>query len=425
MRGLTPSHFILVAATVPVLSFVVPAHGAWESEPEIALRAGTADNVLLQPDAFGQLQQDTQNTTLDARVRLTAFNERGFVIFTPRVQSNKYSDDLYTAIEREDWYLDGKAAYRWEAADIGFRANYRDQSIQRSELPDIDDPVIGPDGEIIEEPEEADSGRLVFAEETRERTLLQPYVGFRISPRSTLRFTLSSTEVSYSGGSNVARTSFDDQSLSVGVNRRVNDQNTVSATLLVANYEANANNNVTDTVGVDGAINRIVSDLWTVSVTAGVRRSDFTFDTLAPGRPVVDNAEVNPTFGVRATKRSELGLLNLRFAQLMGPNSSGFVTERDELHIYWNRYLTQRLSARVGIELYETSAVGDAAPINDRSYTRGEFSLDWALGQRIFLTGGYHYTGQEFTQQSTGKTNSRAIFIGLVYRGLSRPGVPR
>jgi hypothetical protein len=422
MRKLSSTGGLLSALPLALLS-ILDAHGAWQAVPNVELRAAHEENPRLQGDL---LADDTATSTiLNASVDLSTFNQRGFLNFTPRVEAHIYSDQANQDLEGDDYYLNGRGEYRWQVVTLGFRSDYRKRAIQRAEVADIDDPVFDDDGNVIEAPDDFDSGRLTFINQDQEHFTLQPYMNFRLSERSTIRMQVVSTEVSYSGGNTAARTGFDNRSLRTGVIRRVNEQSQVSATLIVSEYEAEANNNVTETVGVEGAIRRRVSELWTVNVNVGVVRTDFIFEDIT--QQVVDNASADYTIGVRASRRGERTRLDFRADQRLTPNTSGFVTRRDELRAYVNHDITQRLSTRFGVRLTHNEAVGDAAPSNDRDYARYELSFDWALRPRWLLTAGYDYTTQEFTQQqlADARTSSNMFYIGVGYRGLSRPGAPR
>jgi hypothetical protein len=398
------------------------ANAEWQAVPTVGLNAASQDNPRLQTD--DQPSETSSSMVLNASLDLSTYNERGYAIFAPRVESYVFADNADQELESDDWFLRGRGEYRWQVVTLGFRSDYQERAIRNAELVDIDDPVFDPDGNVIENPDDVTSGRLVFLDQTQERFTLRPYMNFRLSERSTLRFQLASTEVSYSGGSTIVRTGFDNRSIEAGVVRRVDEQNQVSATLIASDYEADANANQTDTIGVQGAILRRVSDIWTVGITAGVQRSDYVFvDPIT--LQTVDNAEVSPTLGVRATKRSERSTLDFAVDRVLSPSSSGFLNQRHEFRVYLNHALTERLSGRFGVRLSDNKSVGEAAPINDREYMRFEMSFDWGIRPRWVLTGGYHHIGQEFTQGVGGEATSDMLYIGVGYRGLSRPEAPR
>jgi hypothetical protein len=403
------------------LCWTLSAHGAWQAVPTILFMTASQDNARLEPDALAS--ETSARTWLDATLDLASYNQRGFVTFTPRVQSNVYADVADAELESDDWYFEGTGEYRWSVVTLGFRGDFREQAVQRSELLEVDEPVIGPDGEIIVDPDATDSGRLIFIDESRQQFMFRPYINFRLSERSTLAFQLSTRETSYSGGDNIARTGFENRSLQASVVRRVDEQNQVSATLIVTEYQAYVNGTQTDTFGVEGGIRRRVSEIWSANFTVGVQRSDFVFEDLT--QQVVDNAAASYTLRLHATKRGERSTLDFGVDRLLSPNSSGYLTERNEFSMYLNQELTQRLSTRFGVRLNQSAAVGDAAPLNDRDYKRLEINLDWALKERWTLTAGYDNIVQEFTQQTTGERSSATIYIGIGYRGLSRPGAPR
>ena len=92
---------------------------------------------------------------------------------------------------------------------------------------------------------------------------------------------------------------------------------------------------------------------------------------------------------------------------------------RDELRISANRALTERVSLGVGLRGIIQTTVGDASVNDNRDYFRFETYVDWQVMPRLFMNVGYHFTTQEFTNESDEKGTSNTIFLGLSYRGLS------
>jgi hypothetical protein len=184
----------------------------------------------------------------------------------------------------------------------------------------------------------------------------------------------------------------------------------------VESYEADVNQNVTDTVRIEATFTRPVTELWTFSLAAGVLRSDFEF--------VDDNQQLTDSttdYTMRVLRKRTSAEDEINLSRNVYPSSSGFSSVRREVVMYFDHALTQRLNARVGIRLNETTSLGDVSQQNDRDYARAEVGFQWALKPVLFLDAGYNYTAQEFTNSLLGeKTDSQAIFIGLRYRGLSR-----
>src|SRR5690606_14932114 len=139
-----------------------------------------------------------------------------------------------------------------------------------------------------------------------------------LSERSSLLLDARYQDVSYSGVETTSRTDFEDVQLGVGIARNVNDRNRATARLILSNFEADATQNETDTVGVEGSLERTLSSVWTFALTTGLQRSEMSF--IVDGLPDED-VDTSVTLGLAFRKRTELARLNLDLRRLVAPNS--------------------------------------------------------------------------------------------------------
>lgn len=413
----------MVARTFPaavvasaMLLLVVRAEAETEVVPSFSLLSRSEDNARLVEDT--STTDSSSSIVLNADLDVTVFNQRGFLEIQPSLESNAYSDAQNADLEGVDRFLQGRGEYEWQRSRVGFRMDYRREAVIRSELPDFEDPDFDDD---IDDPAGGDSGRLVFLDQDRTRLSLRPYVGFEISERSEFRFQADLINVDYSATDSLARTGFDNTDFSASIIRRASERSRVTATLHVGSYESIANVNNTDSVAITGTISRQVSDLWSVNLDAGVGRSDYYYETFSGP---VDNASVDYSIGVRARRRSERTQFQVSVGHEQEPSSTGFLVNRNEVRVYLDHDLKPRLSTRFALRASDYSTVGDEAPLNDRQYLRAEFSISWDMTRRWEIRGGYNYTSQDFTREISNQRSSHALFVGIGYQGLSRPGVP-
>jgi hypothetical protein len=345
---------------------------------------------------------------------MAQFNERGFLSFEPSVLTSKYANDVDKELETTDVFLAGSGAYNWLSVGTGFDLNFSRESILNAELLDVE---LDDDDPNTTNQDPTDTGRLTFINQDRERLLLRPFIDFKVSERNTLRLLAAKTKVSYSGADLATRTGYDNTRLSAGIIRYANQRNQLSATLSVDNYKANANQNDQDTVRIEGEFTRPVTQLWTLTLAAGVLRSDFEF--IDESR-LVDNASTDFTLRVGVRKRAERSSINFDLTRDAYPNSSGFAIVRNEFRTYFGREMTPRLTMDVGVRVSQTASLDDVKSEDDRNYKRAELNFTWAIKPVLFLGAGYSYTAQEFTSENVGQAASNGIYIGIGYRGLSR-----
>src|SRR5690606_31472289 len=270
---------------------------------------------------------------MDARVRLRNEGPRGEVALQPRVRVDAYSDTADEDLERQDLYLNSRAASNCRRATAGVTLNLGRESIISSELEETQ--VISPDDPIDEDPSDNDTGLLVLLDEFRKRLHFAPYAEFSVSERSTILLEARRLDVSYTGPDLRGRTDFNDTSLSLGVGRTIDDRTSATARLITSRYEADATDNETDTVGVEGSFTRQLNEIWSFNLTTGLQRSDFSFVDVTG--EVVDNAATNYTLSLSFAKRTEISSVDIGLFRVLNPNAVGFLVERNELRLRFER----------------------------------------------------------------------------------------
>jgi hypothetical protein len=408
-RGETLLRLALLAAGLGVSA---ASDAAWEVVPDVSMGMVANDNPRLRSFTA----HDTSSAELDAQVTLSSFGERGNLYIRPRVRSSSYADAQDSELESTDYYFRSLGEYQWTSATAGFSGNYSRVSIRNAALlqvipqdPDVPDPI------------ESDTGQLSFLSENRHEFYIQPYVEFNLSERTGLRLETRHVNVQYSGldSPDFGRTDFTQNQVLAGLVRRVDERNRVTAQVLVSKYEADRNDNVTDTVGVQGIFSRTLSTTWTMNLTAGVERSDYSY---LSDIGTVKNADTNFAFDVGLRKRTELMTLNLDFRKAVDPNSVGYLVTRNEIRTYIRRRLSERVALLGGIRLSQTATLAEANRAADRDFYRANLSGEWAMTQQWYLTVGYNYTSLKFPNVQTNNrdANANEFRLEFNYRGLSR-----
>lgn len=411
MKNRVTFRIVSYALALGAACLATSSFAAWEFIPEVSLSAETNDNLRLQPDNDPDVS-NASRTRLDARFSLSNFSERGDLYVEPRARFESFSDTANQDLDGTDTFLRSRGRYSWERLTLGFRSDYDRQDVRDAEITQA-----APDDPDVEDPIDPDTGRLVVIAQDRERLSISPYADIQISERSSLLLEMRVLDVSYTQSQLQGRVDFQDTQFAAGIVRRVDARNQVSARLLASSYEADLNQNYTDTFGVEGDFRRPLGRDWTFILSAGVSRSDYTF--LNSQGMLVDNADTSLTYGLGFRQRTTRNTINIDARRATNPNSGGFLTLRDELRVYFRRALTERLSGRVALRGYHTQTLDDVVQDDDRDYFRLEFDMEWALTPRLFIIGGYSFTTQEFATQSAEDASSNTVFVGFNYRGLS------
>ena len=386
------------------------SQAAWETTPDVELSALTDDNLRLLPDDL-PVVNSAEALSLDARLRATHVGPRSYLFLEPRARVDQYTGDENEDLNGTATVFRGVGRYTWTQANLEFVVDYDQQDIKDAEVTDA-----FPDDPDIEDPTDPDTGLLII-DEDRKRFALRPSLDVEISERSSLIFASELLDVSYTGAEFDGRVDFTDVEVSAGILRRVDTRNEVWARVIAANYEADANQNITKTFGVEGTFERALSRDWSFNLEAGVSRSDYSF--VNSRQELIENANASFTYFVGLRQRSTLNTINVELGRETSPNSSGFLTLRDQLRFFWNRRMSERLTGNLGVRGYITSTLDDVVTDDDRDYVRLDLSLEWALTEQLHLNGGYSFTKQQLDEGGGADATSNVFFVGFAFRGLS------
>lgn len=386
----------------------------WEVVPELSMSVESDDNVILdRREGAGQASR----TVLEAGATLQNRTPTSTIAIQPRVLADTYFSSGHDALETVDWHFDARGERRGQTVSAGFRSAYARQSALRAELaaavpenPELDEPI-----------EDIGTGRIDFFDDERRTWRLGGNLDFDVSERNRFRLELDRYDVSFrqSGDRPLAWSPFDSTSFAVAIVRQVDDRNQVSARMFVSQFEAGLTSNETRSVGTEGSFIRPLSEVWTMNLTVGMQRNDYQF-VRSGTLEGVDNADTNVTYRVGFRKRAQRSVLNLSFAHTVNPSSSGFLSVRDQVNVYLQHQLRERLSAEFGVLLSKQRTVDNVSRRDDREYARLQLGFEWAINPRLFLNSGYRFTAQRFEREATPRANSNLVFVGMTYRGLSR-----
>lgn len=389
------------------------AHAAWETVPDIGLRAESDDNVRMQSGDT----ETSSRSVLDARFRLTNFGERGNAYIEPRIVTDAYGNAADKELANDDAFLNARVRYNWQTFGIAFNWGYSEESVLRSEF----DPAL-PDDPDFEDPDAAppiDTGAGVFNIVTSERQRLNMRLNlnFRVSERTTLSIESRRIDVSYIDDLASGRTPFDDREAAARITRRVDERNSVSARVFVSEYSADRNSNSTDSIGVEGSFTRPLSETWQLDLTAGVMRSDYAF---VENLNQVANADANFSAGITLTRRSERTDWDVGFGRYINPNSNGFLSVRNEFRAGVRHDFSERFSASFGLRGSKFDPIGDQAGVRDRQYVRASLQFEWLMTRRWFIATGLDHLQEDRSSAGVADATSTMLFVGITYRGLSR-----
>ena len=108
------------------------ALAAWDVIPDVGTFIESSDNLQLRTEG----SQDGTLALLDARVLFTNRGQRGVIRVEPRILKDTYAEEINSDLESDDRYLRSSGNYNWQAASVGFNADFAQQNIRRAEISD-------------------------------------------------------------------------------------------------------------------------------------------------------------------------------------------------------------------------------------------------------------------------------------------------
>ena len=347
---------------------------------------------------------------LDLRLAVTNYGERGSIYIQPRVRVSAYADEDDEDLEDEEIFLRSYGEYSWPGATIGYYANAERQNIRNAEF--RPSTPLDPDNP---DPTDPGTGLRIITQGDREALWATPYIRLPVSDRSSIEVQLSHNDVFYTGPAVLGRSDFSQNEFSLGIVRSAGEITQVTARAFVSEFEADKNNNITDTVGIEGNFIQPLGATWTLDMTAGVQRNDFSYEDVDD---LIENADTNITLKFALRKRADRTRLNFNAGRAIYPSGSGFISEVSDISMWVERRFSQRITGTLSTRYERTKTVDETSTLNDRDYLRFDIGLKWALTERWAINTGFQITEQEYENQPGSHSQSNSIFLGFSYVGL-------
>jgi hypothetical protein len=396
---------------------VLPAargHADWETIPDITLEAEMNDNPALRSGADAVFLDEGSRLIADVMMRFRNAEPRGELTFEPRVRQDAYAEDEAQVLESTDVFLRSNGVLRGQTVRIGYSSDIAKERILGVEFLDVlpEDPLADDTTEIATTP--------VGLNEERTRFGVSPYVDIELNSRSTIVLDGRIVDVDYEADTVTGRSDFLDREIGGEYRHALRGQRgTLGVRPFATGYEAELNNNVTDTRGIEISYERAASELWSWRIMGGVQRADFALTS--EGRRI-RGSDDTPIWAIGLTKRAERSAMRTEIARRVSPDAAGFVAARDELRLSWTRMMSPRVSGRFDLRAIDSEGVNQVQG-TDRQYGRAELGLDWQLRPTWSFVASYAYARSSSSTTIDGTADSNTLTLGIRYHGRSmRPG---
>lgn len=388
-----------VAAGALLLGAMKVRAANWEWAPRLQVGYEFNDNYRL---AFPGDEIEVSGGMVDVQLQMRAAGPLTRLSLTPRLRSTYYPDQ--PAEESDDYFLGFNLDHTGRKLRAGLRADYQNETVVRSELPDPDiEDDLGETGG-------ADAGRIVVRNE-RDLIRVNPSLSYAFSPRRSLELTADYLDVSFDRDVTGAQVGYTEIGGSAGFAVASSERSTVALRGLYSSYDPEFGTNDTQGYGLQAEWSSAVSEASSVYVRAGAQRTEIDRPMMTGTASYAATSYVAGAGGRRAMK---LTTLFIDATRSVGPTSSGFVVERDQLRFRLTRLFRPRVGAFVGVRGIRDRPIEKDAAYGTRRYATGDVGLEWRMLRQLSLVASYDYTWQEFADEPSDAT-SEAASLSLIY----------
>ena len=420
MRSPLPMKYLPVLA----IALSVPVQSAeWTAEPDISLRSGYNDNVLLVTGPHSSVWETDLSASTKfgvAKENQGLFGDAGVTIRRFSGGSGREDSDL---LDREDYFFNTDAYHQTERNVFRGNIDYIRDSTQDSEV--------------------NETGAFTNVYATRIRKTLGAAWAGTLTEKTSLNLDYQYNDISFADDPGVIDLiPYKFNVLSASLNYELTPRTTgiFSSTRSAFNPDTGLNS---DTLNFQAGVNSAFSETIDWSILAGYRKtnSDSLFLTgfcigANPGAdfpdcdggiPVATGTEKGETktsgsvYSASITKRLEKGSLSASISRSQRPDLNGRLLDSNQLRLNGSYNITEMLRFSLPIQYSENETIvnifgRDARP-DQEERTQKYFSIiprvSWRFQREWRLAGEYQYAKREDRSLNTASRN--AVYLTLSY----------
>jgi len=417
-------------ATVFASVILSPAQAAeWTAEPDISLRSGYNDNVLLVTGSHSSVWETDLSASTKfgvAKENQGLFGDAGVVIRRFSGGSGRESSDL---LDREDYFFNTDAYHQTERNTYRGNIDYIRDSTQDSEV--------------------NQNGIFTNAYATRIRKTAGAAWERTLTERMSLDLGYQYNDVSFADEGEVANLiPYKFNTLTASLNYQLTPR-----TVGILQGSGSAYKPDTDldsnTWNIQAGINSAFSETIDLSVLAGYRRTKSdglslfltgfcvgadpgaSFPDCEGGFPVATGTDTEKTttktngavFNASITKRLEKGSLSAVISRTQRPDLNGRLLDSNQIRLNGAYRLTDKLQSSLGIQYSENETIVNIAGQDANDSVRQDnrkdkyFSIkprvSWQFLREWRLAGEYQYAKRKNRLKNTASRN--AVYLTLSY----------
>lgn len=377
---------------LPVLLVCTAASAAtWEWAPRVEGGYKYSDNYRLDPPGE---EIDVSGAQADARLTLRTIDPRTNIEITPRIRATYFPDE--SDFDSTDYFLHGLFEDTTPRRRVGVRADFSQEDVIRSELPDT---VFEGD---LGDPRSVDSGRTRTIERNRRDLIrVNPYFSYDFTQRYRLELEARYVDATFDSEAQGSFQDFTDAGASAGLGFQMSQRSRLTFRALASQYETASR---TDAYGAQAEWATDFSPTARMYVSLGGQQTE----------PERGDSQTNVIGGIGGRWTSQRNALFLDLTSSVGPISAGTVIERRQLRMRIDHDVSPRLALVFGLRAVRDEDVDDDGSYPTREYAVADAGLEWRWQRYLAFTATYNYRWQEYSNEPS-DASANGFLIGVVY----------
>jgi hypothetical protein len=386
-----------------VLSLNSAQAQVWNFEPIVRVGAEYNDNATLDIRTDEEVTLQGYLVDLEAVIRYSS--EATSLLFQPRFRSRDYPDE--PDFDSDSYFLRSLYSYNGKSNTIGFRVNWEDRPVRTAERTDSDLDIEDPN-----ELTDNDTER-TFITGTRNLWRVAPYWRYQVSDSSSIGADIDYFDVQYDNVFAGLLTDYKDTRVNLNYRNAFSNVTAAMLTATARMYDSAGATGDTTGYGLSAGVERALSEKMTLTAMVGLERTELetiTFDPEFVGYiTLVRNLETIRMFA--------------QYRRSISASGADSLSVRDSVNINFQRRLSERISAGLGVRAYQSRGLAGTATIDDRNYVQLQANFRWYLTRALIIETDYRYTVSDRSATIGERSNANQINLWFVYQPRTRPRI--
>ena len=379
--------------------------------PEVDVGAEHHSNIDVRP-TNDQVDSEVDGYSAGVGATFGVRSLRGTTEARPRVDFEKYPDR--DELSDPNYYFDLKSTYEFQRDKLKMIGHYSRENSVQAEIPEAGFDQFDPNNPI-----DTTGSRILLQAETTTRVQLRPEYIHEFTERVGAGVSAIYQTVNFDSDGPTTRRDNDYLQGEGFLTWKLDQRTDLRTGLYGARYKTDDDTNQTDAKGVSLMLQRS----WTQSLSGFVQlnaeRTEVDSVVIANGTPVGPGTTDKSNswgFTVGGYRLTPVSQTYLAAGRTLTPSFAGARAEVDELHLEYNRNLSERMMLTSALRgTRSRSQGGDGSDDNDDFV--GEVGARYLITRTWYVAGGYSYIWQRFQADDTsGHDNVFRIRFG--YYGL-------